>query len=59
MGESVELDSVDWSILEELQNDATLPNRTLAERIGPGRYELVCRNHEVGLGMVGVIVVAA
>ena len=34
MSESVELDSVDWWILEELQNDATLPNRTLAERIG-------------------------
>ncbi|GAB2762638.1 Lrp/AsnC family transcriptional regulator [Salinifilum aidingensis] len=34
MSEAVELDSVDWRILEELQNDATLPNRTLAERIG-------------------------
>lgn len=34
MTESVELDSVDWRILEELQNDATLPNRTLAERVG-------------------------
>ncbi len=34
MGVSVELDSVDWRILEELQNDATLPNRTLAERVG-------------------------
>lgn len=34
MRTSVELDSVDWQILEELQNDATLPNRTLAERIG-------------------------
>ncbi|GAA2364761.1 Lrp/AsnC family transcriptional regulator [Saccharopolyspora halophila] len=34
MAESVELDSVDWWILEELQNDATLPNRTLAERVG-------------------------
>ena len=34
MRESVELDSVDWRILEELQNDATLPNRALAERVG-------------------------
>ncbi|MFC7345063.1 Lrp/AsnC family transcriptional regulator [Saccharopolyspora griseoalba] len=34
MTQSVELDSVDWWILEELQNDATLPNRTLAERVG-------------------------
>ncbi|GAA2813656.1 Lrp/AsnC family transcriptional regulator [Saccharopolyspora taberi] len=34
MRESVELDSVDWLILEELQNDATLPNRVLAERVG-------------------------
>ncbi|TDD34180.1 Lrp/AsnC family transcriptional regulator [Saccharopolyspora elongata] len=34
MRESVELDSVDWRILEELQNDATLPNRVLAERVG-------------------------
>ncbi len=34
MSETVELDSVDWRILEELQHDATLPNRTLAERIG-------------------------
>lgn len=34
MREAVELDSVDWRILEELQNDATLPNRTLAERVG-------------------------
>ncbi|NHD17057.1 MULTISPECIES: Lrp/AsnC family transcriptional regulator [unclassified Actinopolyspora] len=34
MTNTVELDSVDWRILEELQNDATLPNRTLAERIG-------------------------
>lgn len=34
MTQSVELDSVDWRILEELQNDATLPNRTLAERAG-------------------------
>jgi DNA-binding Lrp family transcriptional regulator len=32
--DSVELDSVDWRILEELQNDATLPNRVLAERVG-------------------------
>lgn len=29
-----ELDSVDWRILEHLQNDANLPNRTLAERVG-------------------------
>ncbi|SFD79365.1 DNA-binding transcriptional regulator, Lrp family [Actinopolyspora alba] len=34
MTSSTELDSVDWRILEELQNDATLANRTLAERIG-------------------------
>lgn len=34
MSEAVELDSVDWRILEELQNDATLANRTLAERVG-------------------------
>ena len=34
MRTSVELDSVDWQILEELQNDATLPNRALAERVG-------------------------
>ncbi|GAB3274230.1 Lrp/AsnC family transcriptional regulator [Parasphingorhabdus pacifica] len=34
MRSSVELDSVDWQILEELQNDATLPNRVLAERVG-------------------------
>ena len=34
MAGSVELDSVDWRILEELQNDATLPNRTLAGRVG-------------------------
>ena len=27
MSETAELDSVDWHILEELQNDATLPNR--------------------------------
>jgi len=34
MREQAELDSVDWHILEELQNDATLPNRTLAEIVG-------------------------
>ncbi len=34
MSDFVELDSVDWHILEELQNDATLANRTLAERVG-------------------------
>jgi DNA-binding Lrp family transcriptional regulator len=34
MRDLVELDSVDWRILEELQNDATLANRTLAERVG-------------------------
>lgn len=34
MQQTVELDSVDWRILEELQNDATLANRTLAERVG-------------------------
>jgi DNA-binding Lrp family transcriptional regulator len=34
VSEKAELDSVDWRILEELQNDATLPNRTLAERVG-------------------------
>ncbi|GAA4890121.1 MULTISPECIES: Lrp/AsnC family transcriptional regulator [Saccharopolyspora] len=34
MKESVELDAVDWRILEELQNDATLANRELAERVG-------------------------
>ena len=34
MTDFVELDSVDWRILEELQNDATLANRTLAERVG-------------------------
>lgn len=34
MSEAVELDSVDWRILEELQNDATLANRTLAESVG-------------------------
>ena len=34
MSDLVELDSVDWHILEELQNDATLTNRTLAERVG-------------------------
>lgn len=30
----MQLDAVDWRILEELQNDATLPNRALAERVG-------------------------
>lgn len=34
MREQAELDSVDWHILEELQNDATLPNRSLAEIVG-------------------------
>ncbi|GLY49501.1 Lrp/AsnC family transcriptional regulator [Lentzea sp. NBRC 102530] len=34
MREQAELDSVDWHILEELQNDATLPNRALAEIVG-------------------------
>jgi DNA-binding Lrp family transcriptional regulator len=34
VGDAAELDSVDWRILEELQNDATLPNRTLAEVVG-------------------------
>ena len=34
MREQAELDSVDWHILEELQNDATLANRTLAEIVG-------------------------
>ncbi|WP_031469824.1 Lrp/AsnC family transcriptional regulator [Sciscionella sediminilitoris] len=34
MRDSVELDSVDWRILEELQNDASIANRTLAERVG-------------------------
>jgi len=34
MREQAELDSVDWHILEELQNDATMPNRTLAEIVG-------------------------
>jgi DNA-binding Lrp family transcriptional regulator len=34
MREQAELDSVDWHILEELQNDATLPNRSLAEVVG-------------------------
>ncbi|KAA2258888.1 Lrp/AsnC family transcriptional regulator [Solihabitans fulvus] len=34
MGDTSELDSIDWRILEELQNDATLPNRTLAELVG-------------------------
>ncbi|GLZ29638.1 AsnC family transcriptional regulator [Lentzea sp. NBRC 105346] len=34
MKEVAELDSVDWHILEELQNDATIPNRTLAEIVG-------------------------
>ncbi len=34
MCEQAELDSVDWHILEELQNDATIPNRTLAEIVG-------------------------
>ena len=34
MPEHVELDSVDWLILEELHNTATLTNRTLAERVG-------------------------
>ncbi|MGW4115755.1 Lrp/AsnC family transcriptional regulator [Actinosynnema sp. NPDC004786] len=34
MSETAELDSVDWLILEALQNDATLPNRSLAERVG-------------------------
>lgn len=34
MTATVELDSVDWQILEELQNDATVSNRVLAERVG-------------------------
>lgn len=34
MSQTAELDSVDWRILEELQDDATLANRTLAERVG-------------------------
>jgi DNA-binding Lrp family transcriptional regulator len=34
VGDAAELDSVDWRILEELQNDATLPNRSLAELVG-------------------------
>lgn len=34
MSQNAELDSVDWRILEELQDDATLANRTLAERVG-------------------------
>src|SRR5919204_4915981 len=34
MSEIAELDSVDWRILDELQNNATLPNRVLAERVG-------------------------
>ncbi|MFD9739726.1 Lrp/AsnC family transcriptional regulator [Umezawaea sp. NPDC059074] len=34
MRDAAELDSVDWRILEELQNDATLPNRTLADLVG-------------------------
>lgn len=34
MREQAELDSVDWHILEELQNDATIPNRALAEIVG-------------------------
>ncbi|GAA4563483.1 Lrp/AsnC family transcriptional regulator [Planotetraspora kaengkrachanensis] len=31
---SIELDSIDRAILEELQNDARLPNKDLAERVG-------------------------
>jgi DNA-binding Lrp family transcriptional regulator len=31
---TAELDSVDWLILEALQNDATLPNRNLADLVG-------------------------
>jgi DNA-binding Lrp family transcriptional regulator len=31
---STELDSIDRAILEELQNDARLPNKDLAERVG-------------------------
>ncbi|WP_216205739.1 Lrp/AsnC family transcriptional regulator [Amycolatopsis aidingensis] len=34
MEKTTELDSVDWLILEELQNDATVPNRDLAQRVG-------------------------
>lgn len=34
MSEFVELDSVDWRILEELQNDASIPNKELAARVG-------------------------
>jgi DNA-binding Lrp family transcriptional regulator len=32
--DAAELDSIDWQILEELQNDATLQNRVLASRVG-------------------------
>ena len=30
----------------------------IADRLDPGRYELVCRIHEASFGMVGVIVIA-
>lgn len=52
MQEHVELDSVDWRILEELQNDATLANRTLAERVGlapSSCLQRVRRLHERGV----------
>lgn len=32
--EITELDSVDWQLLDILQNDATLPNKAIAEQVG-------------------------
>ncbi|MFL1433081.1 MULTISPECIES: AsnC family transcriptional regulator [unclassified Nocardiopsis] len=32
--DSTELDAVDWAILGILQNDATIPNKDIAARVG-------------------------
>jgi DNA-binding Lrp family transcriptional regulator len=34
MAAAIELDAIDWAILEQLQKDATIPNKQLAEQVG-------------------------
>ncbi len=61
MQHSVQLDTIDGRILEEMQRDARLPMPTLAERVGvsaPACYRRVRRLRETGVILREVAVVS-